>query len=127
MLTITSLYAALFAVILLPITIRVGLRRIATETWFLDGGDEILLKRIRSQANFLEYVPFALFLMALVEIGGASATYLHAIGGILLISRVMHYITLNTNPIAMTRPISMAGTFAVFIMCAGWLLNAQIA
>ena len=66
MLTITSLYAALFAVILLPITIRVGSRRIATKTWFLDGGDEILLKRIRSQANFLEYVPFALFLMALV-------------------------------------------------------------
>ena len=127
MLTITSLYAALFAVILLPITIRVGLSRIATETWFLDGGDDILLKRIRSQANFLEYVPFALCLMALVEIGGASATYLHAIGGILLVSRVMHYITLNTNPIAMTRPISKAGTFAVFIMCAGWLLNAQIA
>ncbi|MBL4827781.1 MAG: MAPEG family protein, partial [Spongiibacteraceae bacterium] len=49
---ITSLYAALFGLILLPITMRVGLRRIATKVWFLDGGDDELLRRIRSHANF---------------------------------------------------------------------------
>jgi uncharacterized protein len=123
---ITSLYAALFGLILLPITMRVGLRRVATKVWFLDGGDDNLLRRIRSHANFLEYVPFALFLMALVELNAAPRAYLHTMGMLLLISRVIHYITINTNPTAPTRAMSMLGTFGVFLMASGWLLYVQV-
>ncbi len=35
-----------------------------------DGGDPALLQRIRVHANFVEYVPFALLLLALVEMSG---------------------------------------------------------
>ena len=68
-LPITSLYAAIFGLLLIPITYAVGLRRMKTRTSFLDGGDEILLRRMRSHGNFVEYVPFALVLIGLTELG----------------------------------------------------------
>ncbi len=107
---------------LVPITIRVGMRRDQIKVFFLHGGDEALLRRMRSHADFLEYVPFCMILIALVEINGASAIFIHGLGTTLLISRIMHYITLNTNPIATSRAISMLGTIAVFLMASGWLL-----
>jgi uncharacterized membrane protein YecN with MAPEG domain len=125
-LPITSLYAAVFGLILVPITLRVGFRRIVTSIFFLDGGDEILLRRIRSHANFLEYVPIALILMALTELAGAPAPYLHALGGTLLAARVIHYLTLNISPLAPTRAIGMLGTFAAILMGSGWLLYRAI-
>ncbi len=125
-LSITSLYAAIFGVILFPITVRVGLRRAATNINFLDGGDEILLRRMRSHGNFLEYVPFALLLMALAELNGAPSSYLHAMGSILLVSRLLHYFTLNIHPTAITRPVSMLGTFTALLMAPGWLFYALL-
>ncbi|AEF54209.1 MAPEG family protein [Marinomonas posidonica] len=123
---ITSLYAAFFGLLLLPITIRVGLRRIATNIWFLDGGDDNLLRRIRSHANFLEYVPFAIVLMALAELNAAPNAFMHTMGLLLISSRLMHYITINTKPLAPTRALSMLGTFGVFLMASCWLLYAQM-
>lgn len=124
-LPITSLYAALVGLLLIPMTIRVGLRRDHVKVFFLHGDDDALLRLIRSHANFLEYVPLGLILIALVEINGASTGFLHGLAGTLLISRIMHYVTLNTNPIAVTRQISMLGTIAVFLVSAGWLLLAR--
>ena len=121
-LPITTLYGAVFALLLIPITIRVGLHRDHIRVFFLHGDDEALLRLIRSHANFLEYVPFGLILIALVEINGASVAFLHGLAGTLLVSRIMHYVTLNTNPIAVTRQISMFGTIMVFLVSSGWLL-----
>ena len=121
-LPVTGLYAAMFGLILIPITLRVGFRRLATNIYFLDGGDEILLRRIRSHANFLEYVPITLILMALCELSAASPIYLHGLGGLLLASRLTHYFTLNISPLAATRALSMLGTFGAILMGSGWLL-----
>lgn len=121
-LPITSIYASVFALILVPITIRIGLYRIKTDTWFLDGGDEELIKRMRSQGNYLEYVPFALLMIALVEIQGAGLQFVHILGSTLLVSRAVHFVTLNTTNVYRTREFSMLGTFSVFIMASAWLL-----
>ena len=125
-LPITSLYAAIFGLILVPITMAVGLRRVKTRVAFLDGGDETLLRRIRSHANFLEYVPLALLLMGLAELNAASAGYMHAAGATLLASRMLHYVTINLRPLAPTRVISMLGTLAVFIATSGFLIYVRI-
>lgn len=121
-LPITSLYAAIFGIILIAITFRVGIVRARTGLSFGDGGDEMLLRRIRSQANFLEHVPITLILMSLTEMNGASAVYLHSLGGLLLIARITHYLTLNISPMAFPRALGMVGTFAANLMGSGWLL-----
>jgi len=126
-LPVTGLYAAIFGLVLLVITIRVGVVRARKQLSFGDGGDEVLQRRIRSHANFLEYVPITLILMALTEMSGAPAAYLHSLGGILLGARLLHYVTLNVSPMAITRAIAMLGTFAAILMGSGWLLYRAMA
>lgn len=121
-LPVTSLYAALLGLFLIPITMRVGLRRLKTNINLGLGDDETLLRCARAHANFLEHVPMALILLALTELGGASAVYIHSLGACLVIARLMHYFTIITTPMAVTRAIGMLGTFAVYIGTAGWLL-----
>jgi uncharacterized protein len=121
-LPITSLFAALFGLVLIPMTIAVGLRRGQVGVLLLDGGDETLLRRIRSHANFLEYVPLALILMALSEANGASATFLYSTGTVLLVARTLHYLTLNFFDSPRIRPISMLGTTGVILALAIGLL-----
>lgn len=127
MVPLSSLYASLFALILIPITIRVGLRRAKTKIFAGDGGDEVLNRRIRAHANFLEYVPFGLLLIALTEMIGAQSVFIHIVGATFLISRIMHYFTLIAHPVGITREISMLGTLAVFFLTGGWLLYATFA
>ena len=124
---VTSLYAALFALMLIPITIRVGLRRVTLKVFSGDGGDEVLNRRMRAHGNFVEYVPFGLLLIALMESNGAPQAYVHGLGALFLAARVMHYFTLITNPLAITRAISMLGTTAVFLLSALWLLFKGLA
>ncbi len=121
-LPITSLFAALFGLMLIVMTVAVGLRREQVGALLLDGGDETLLRRIRSHANFLEYVPLALILMALSEANGASATFLYSTGTVLLVARALHYLTLNIFDSPRIRPISMLGTTGVILALAIGLL-----
>ena len=126
MLPVTSLYAAIFGLLLIPITYAVGLRRMKTRTSFLDGGDEILLRRMRSHGNFVEYVPFALVLIGLAELNGAPTAYVHGMGALLLLSRIVHYVVINFKPIVIVRVISMLGTTAVFLLSSVYLIYARI-
>ena len=97
-----------------------------TRTSFLDGGDEILLRRMRSHGNFVEYVPFALLLIGLAELNGAPTMYVHGMGALLLLSRVVHYVVINFKPIVFVRVMSMLGTTAVFFLSSAYLIYAQI-
>jgi len=78
---------------------------------------------MRAQGNFIETVPLALALIALTEINGASATFVHSMAATLLIARILHYVTLQVKPLALTRAVGMLGTFAAYLGCCGWLLS----
>ena len=55
-----------------------------------DVGNAFLMRRMRVHANFAEYVPLALLLMALAEGLGTSNWLLHALGIALLGGRLVH-------------------------------------
>lgn len=57
---------------------------------FGDGGNQMLLQRIRQHGNFVEWTCFVLILMMLAEGMGAPALYLHISGALLLIGRIAH-------------------------------------
>ena len=57
-----------------------------------DGDDELLRRVIRIHENFVEFVPLALLLMLIFEIGGGMSTLLHGLGIVLIIARVLHII-----------------------------------
>ncbi len=70
---ITPLYAALAAVILIVLSLRVIGARRSRRVAIGDGADEDLARRIRAHGNFTEYAPLALVLILLLELGGAPA------------------------------------------------------
>lgn len=57
---------------------------------FGDGGNELLLQRVRQHGNFVEWTTFVLILMMLAEGMAAPAIYLHISGALLLIGRIAH-------------------------------------
>lgn len=88
---ITPLYAGILALWYVALSARVIARRRGAGIALGDGGDLDMQRRIRGHGNFAEYVPLALLLMALIEIGGAtSILVLHALGITLVVARLLH-------------------------------------
>jgi hypothetical protein len=116
---ITALYAGLLVPIFVFLAVRViGARRNA-KVAIGDGGDKALLRRMRVHANFAEYVPLALVLMALAESLGTNRWLLHASGIALVAARLVHAagVSQMKENLAL-RTAGMAGTFTVLAVLA---------
>jgi uncharacterized protein len=87
---ITMLYAGALALVLLVLSIRVIQARGQTKVFMGDGGNELMVRRMRGQANFVEYVPMVLILLGLLETRGSAPWLLHAVGATLLVARLLH-------------------------------------
>jgi hypothetical protein len=87
---ITALYAALLGLVMIALELLVGRHRLETDVSLYDGGHRPLAVAIRRHANWAEHVPFALILLALIELNGAPAVWLHALGATLLVARIVH-------------------------------------
>ena len=87
---VTPLYALPLAAIFLVLWFRFSSIRSASSISFGDGGNLLLLQRIRQHGNFVEWTCFVLILMILAEGMGAPAIYLHISGALLLIGRIAH-------------------------------------
>ena len=121
---ITPLYAALAAVILIVLALRVIGARRSHRVAIGDGADENLARRIRAHGNFTEYTPLALVLILLLELGGAPAWQLHLLGAALILGRIVHAWSLTAHS-GNGRLVGMVLTF--FVLAAGALGNFNVA
>jgi uncharacterized protein len=120
-LPITSLTAALAAILLLILSFMVSAGRGKAKVNIGDGGDEMLIRRIRAQGNFVEYVPMALILIGLNETAGANATLLWVLSAALLAGRISFAHGINTGMMA-TRAGGMMLTYLVLLIASITLL-----
>jgi uncharacterized membrane protein YecN with MAPEG domain len=109
---LTAYYAGLFAIILIVLSARVVVGRGRHRVHHGDGGVDTLSRMIRAHANFTEYVPFALFLAALVEGSGVAAEKMHMLLIPLLVARVAHPIGMMA-PVASTQQFTLRGVSAL--------------
>lgn len=124
-LPITMGYAALLALLLLALSMRVvdGRRRFGVNLG--DGDNAAMTRRIRAHANFVEYVPLLLILLALLEIAALPAWLLHGFGATLLVSRLLHGYALAFTEQWM--PGRFVGTLLSFILLAVMAFTALYA
>lgn len=119
--SVTLLYAGLLALVLLGLTVRVIQLRGRRKVGIGDGGHEDLALAIRVHANFVEFVPMVLILMALLEATAAPAWAMHAIGIVLVICRLAHAQGLassqGTSP---GRAVGAGGTMLLLLVCSIW-------
>lgn len=87
---VTPLYALPVAAIYLVLWFRVSAVRGATGISFGDGGNPLLLQRMRQHGNCAEWSAFVLILMILAEGMGTPAIWLHISGALLVVGRIAH-------------------------------------
>jgi uncharacterized protein len=121
-LVISPFFVALFALIQVPLTLVVALRRGQTGVAFFDGGDTALGRRMRAHANFTENVPIVLLAMAAAEYTGAARSMLIGGGLALLGGRALHYLTLVRSGVGPGRTIGMVLTLTPMVMFASSVL-----
>ena len=102
--TTTAFFAGLFALVYIGLAGWVVAGRLSGNTLF-GNGDEALTRRVRSHANFGEYVPFALILIGLYEAGGGAHGLVTGLLVVLLIARLAH-------PVGMLAPKNSPQQFA---------------
>ena len=95
---IAPIYVALSTLLVMALAFRVITLRRSRRIGLGDGGDTVVACAIRAHANALEALPLALLLLVLFEMGGASATAVHAYGATLLFARVWHCVGLSGSP-----------------------------
>lgn len=117
---VTGIYAGFLALLFIILAARVVMYRVKNKIPLGDGGDRALLRRMRVQANFAEYVPLAVLLMALTEsVGTIAELGVHVMGQVLLLGRVLHAIGMSREPDIMALRVTGAVlTFTVIIVAA---------
>ncbi|WP_417309487.1 MAPEG family protein [Devosia sp.] len=120
---VTSIYAAIFTVLVIVLANIVSARRGKTGISILHGDDMNLALWIRRHGNLLETLPLALLLMALCEAAQLPALWLNAFGIGLLAARLAHLIGLSVD--RPTAPLRIAGgalTQLLMLAAAAWLI-----
>ncbi|NEX89209.1 hypothetical protein G4923_10885 [Aeromonas rivipollensis] len=87
MMHITLIYGGLLGLLFLLLK-----RRAQFKVMIGEGEAPEMLSAIRAHGNFAEYVPLTLLLMALCELAGVGALWLHLGGALLLVGRILHAI-----------------------------------
>jgi len=123
----TSLEAAgfwigLHALLLLYISARVGQARMRHKINLGDGGNDDMLKAIRTQGNYIEYAPAALLGLWVIASLGASVILVHILGAVFFLVRVAHLLGLGMGVWARGRMIGTIGTMVTLLITSIALL-----
>lgn len=123
MLTVTLLYAGILGLMAIALSFFPGALRGKTKISIGDGGNPELLLAMRRHGNFIEYVPLALILIGLLEFNGVRTEAIHALGGGLVVFRILHATGLKADTIAgWGRAIGAGGTALVMVVASIWAI-----
>lgn len=100
---------------------RVGQKRMSEKVLTGDGGNPIVVARMRAHANYVEFTPFVLILIGLVELAAGTQLWLWAVGAIYLLARVAHALGMDrTTP----NPLRAGGIIVTMLVMCGLALYA---
>ena len=91
----TLTMAAAAALINLWLGMRVGKLRHALNINIGDGGNELVMRRMRAQLNFIEQTPVFLVLVAAIEFAGKGGVWLAPVAGLFMLGRIAHGIGMD--------------------------------
>ena len=125
---ISFLYAGLLGLLLIALSTQVVLARRQFRVRLGTGTEEGMQQAVRVQANFVEYVPFAVLLLVFAEVSGLPGPAVHGAGALLVVSRLLHAAGLSRSPgRSFGRVYGTAGTWLTIVALSLWLLYATTA
>ena len=97
-LSVVPVYAAIFGLVFVVLSVRTLRVRRKAKVAVGDGGNIELLRASRAHANFAEYTPFALLLIAFMELKSFSYLLIHIHCLVLLVGRCSHAYGVSQTP-----------------------------
>ena len=117
LLTIVPVFSAFFAVLFVLLSINVIRARRKHKVGLGTGQNRSVEMAMRVHANFAEYVPFALLLIALLELNKANSLLMIGLSSVLLVGRLVHAYGVSMENERFTYRVSgMLTTFAVILI-----------
>ncbi len=89
-LPVTAVYASVCAILLIILSYRVSSFRLRYKHGLGVNEDRDFEVAVRTQANFTEYAPMALILLALGELNGVAVGWIYGLGLMFVAGRILH-------------------------------------
>lgn len=125
--SITLLYAGLLGILSIVIALSVGKARGSTGISIGDGGNAEVITAMRRHANFVEFVPLTLILIALLELNGVGGNVIHGLGAGLLFARVCHALGFGAEGgLKHLRTVGALGSTLVIAVASVWSIAAAL-
>lgn len=83
-----------------------------------DGGNSLMLQRMRAHANFTEHAPLFLVLVAAVELSGEGGRWLAILGAVFMLARLAHAIGMDNARPNPARAVGMVVTIGAELVLA---------
>ncbi|MFT4251761.1 MAG: MAPEG family protein [Caulobacter sp.] len=125
-LPITSVLCVASVVGLVVLSVPVAKRRFSAGITLGEGGDPVLVGRMRAHGNFIEYMPLGLIAVGLAEAEGAPTALVLASAIALGTGRLVHAIGMLTGAKVPPRAIGMVLTWLGLLGAAGGVLAAML-
>ena len=120
---VTMLYAGLLGLMAIAVAFPAGSPRGKLNIPIGDGGHTELIRAMRRQANFIEWVPLVLVLIGLLEVSGVGKTAIHVLGAGLVVARACHALDFRADTMqAPGRFVGAAGTALITLVTSIWLI-----
>lgn len=119
-LPITLASAAALGAINLWLASRIVRMRLKDEVLIGDGGDDLLAGRMRAHANLVEYAPFVLLLLALIELARGGGVVLAAAASLFVLARIAHPMGMDLRRSNPARAGGAVLTWLVLAFLVGW-------
>lgn len=98
--------------------IRIGQVRTSEKVSIGDGGNDKVIRRMRAQANFVEFTPFVLILIILLELAIGTSPWLWAAMAVYMLARIAH--AFGMDGVARARPVGITLTLLIMTSLAGY-------
>lgn len=121
-LPITLVMAAAAGLINIWLAVRVTQVRSKNNVWLGDGGSEAVVARTRAHTNFVEYAPFVLILIALIELARGPSLWLWGLGIAFTLARLCHGIGMDPTAPRILRRIGAITTLVVLLSLSVWAI-----
>ena len=118
LLPITLTTASVLTLVCIGLIVYVGQGRGKHRVSIGDGGNADMTMRMRTHANFVEYVPLLLILMGLLEMAGANRMALTLFGAALVLFRILHAVGMPRPAPNLMRAIGAAGSMFLLLIGA---------
>lgn len=117
-LPVTMIFAGVAAILNIWLAIRVGQVRGSEKVSIGDGGNEAVIRRMRAHSNYVEFTPFVLILIGVIELahGGAPAPlWLWIVSAVYFLGRIGHGLGMDGGRLSKGRSIGTITTMLTLL------------